>query len=96
MVSDVVRDRPLPEAILGSVEAYVGCVGGAVLRDEYLATIRAAGFGRVEVTREASVESFFSLDDPSARDAIAGLGITEEQARGYVDAVRSVHVLAVK
>ncbi|MBI4541483.1 MAG: arsenite methyltransferase [Gemmatimonadetes bacterium] len=52
LVSDLVLGRPLPEEIRSSVEAYVGCVAGASLREEYLGHIRTAGFTEVEVVEE--------------------------------------------
>src|SRR5206468_766703 len=49
-VSDVVVDGNLPEAIRKDIESYVGCVAGALERNEYLAKLSAAGF------TEASIE----------------------------------------
>ena len=39
MVSDVVLARTLPDEVRQSVEAYVGCVAGALVKEEYLAAI---------------------------------------------------------
>jgi len=52
LLSDLVLERPLPAETRDSIEAYVGCIGGASLRGEYLAMIREAGFQEVEVVRE--------------------------------------------
>jgi arsenite methyltransferase len=52
LVSDLVLERPLPEETRHSIEAYVGCIAGASLREEYLRLIREAGFQDVEVVRE--------------------------------------------
>ncbi len=51
-VSDITLLAPLPETVKQSVEAYVGCVAGASLKDDYLQHIRDAGFGAVEVVEE--------------------------------------------
>ena len=64
MVSDVVLEQALPEKVLRSVDAYIGCVGGASLREEYLETIRQAGFSEVRVEREACFGDAIDLDDP--------------------------------
>ena len=32
MISDIVLERPLPQAVIDSMDAYIGCVGGASLR----------------------------------------------------------------
>jgi len=52
LLSDLVLERPLPEEIRKSTEAYVGCIAGASLRGEYLSMIREAGFQGVEVVAE--------------------------------------------
>jgi arsenite methyltransferase len=53
MVSDLVLLKELPERVRASVEAYVGCVAGAILKDQYLAVIRAAGFEDVRIVDES-------------------------------------------
>jgi SAM-dependent methyltransferase len=57
-VSDVVVLGKLPEETRKDMEAYVGCVAGALERDEYETLLRDAGFVDIsfEVTREYSFE----------------------------------------
>ncbi len=52
LVSDLVLERPLPAEIRESVEAYVGCIAGASLKEDYLRLIRDAGFQEVTIVRE--------------------------------------------
>ena len=54
VVSDLVLNRPIPDDIRHSVEAYVGCVAGAAMKDEYLYLIGRAGFRDIEVVEERS------------------------------------------
>lgn len=54
MVSDLVLVRNLPDAIRGSIEAYVGCLAGAVKKDEYLECIKRAGFKKVTVVSQTN------------------------------------------
>ena len=54
MVSDIVLLHELPKAVRTSMEAYVECVAGASLKDEYLAAIRAAGFQDVRIVDETA------------------------------------------
>ena len=49
-VSDVVIEGELPPAVRADMEAYVGCVAGALERSDYLARLASAGFA------EASIE----------------------------------------
>jgi arsenite methyltransferase len=48
-VSDIVTRGTLPEALRRSIEAWAGCIAGALDEDEYLAKIRNAGFADVRV-----------------------------------------------
>ena len=58
MVSDIVLTKELPENIKNSMEAYVGCVSGAILKDDYIKKIENAGFEEVEI--KESKETDFS------------------------------------
>jgi len=96
MVSDVVLEHALPEKVLWSVDAYIGCVGGASLREEYLETIRRAGFREVRVEREACFGDTIDLDDPPIVKAMEELQVTRAQAQDYAKAVTSLHIFARK
>ena len=54
VVSDIVLNRPLPERLVGNPYVYSHCIGGAILREEYLGAIRAAGFAEVEILGDRS------------------------------------------
>ena len=66
MISDIVLLKELPEYTKNSVEAYVGCVAGATMKEEYLATVKAAGFKEIEIVSELSVEMTGELADSLA------------------------------
>lgn len=51
-VSDIVLGNDLPAAIAASIEAYVGCVAGAVTRSDYLAAMQDNGFTDIVVERD--------------------------------------------
>ena len=96
MVSDIVLERPLPPAVIESIDAYLGCVGGASLRAEYLETIAKAGFREVRVESEAHFADALSLDDPRVRELMERLDISPEEATRYAEAVTSLHIFARK
>ena len=48
-VSDIALKKPLPEELGKDILAYVGCIAGAVLIEDYVAGLKAAGFDAVEV-----------------------------------------------
>ncbi|HUT68580.1 MAG TPA: arsenite methyltransferase [Dehalococcoidales bacterium] len=96
MVSDIVLLKPLPDAIRNSVEAYVGCIAGAALKDEYLGAIEAAGFGDIRVHGEAIVPVESILNDPAAQAIIENSAIAPEMVRDTANSVISAKVSAVK
>jgi arsenite methyltransferase len=49
-VSDVVADGPVPEALRHNMEAWVGCLAGALEVETYERLLREAGFADVSVT----------------------------------------------
>jgi arsenite methyltransferase len=61
-ISDLALLRPLPAGAQASVEALVGCVGGAILVSAIEAQLRAAGLVELELVHKpeyvASLESF--------------------------------------
>ena len=92
-VSDIVLSAPLPESILTSAAAYTACVAGALLKEDYLAKIHAAGFNEVNVLNE----SVFPLDaltnDPNIRNLLEQLkDATEEEKEQAAQSVLSVQV----
>jgi SAM-dependent methyltransferase len=48
-VSDIALKKPLPVEIGNDLMAYVGCVAGAILIDQYRSWLAAAGFDAVEI-----------------------------------------------
>jgi arsenite methyltransferase len=48
-VSDIALKKPLPDDLARDVMAYVGCVAGALLMDEYERELREAGFEAVQI-----------------------------------------------
>jgi arsenite methyltransferase len=64
-VSDIVTYGPLPEVVRSSLEAWVGCVAGALDETAYLDKVRQAGFTEVEVTARnlAEIEQWAELGE---------------------------------
>jgi len=52
MVSDVVLVKPLPDELLNDKDLLVGCVSGAILKDEYLNLMKQAGFIDITIHKE--------------------------------------------
>ncbi len=54
LISDIVLEASLPQETRDEVASYTGCLGGAILKEEYLQLIRDAGFTDVRIISEAS------------------------------------------
>ena len=96
MVSDLVLARPLPNSVARSVAAYAGCIAGAMLREDYLAAIRAAGFADVEVLAEATYPIGSSSPDATELAILTDASISPADLRAAAEAVISLKVTAVK
>ena len=48
-VSDIALKSELPEEVAKSMAAYVGCIGGAILIDDYRSGLLEAGFAHVQI-----------------------------------------------
>ena len=77
MVSDLVLNKDLPKKLKDSVEAYVGCLAGAIKKDQYLDFIRIAGFRDIRVVSESSypVDAMFDKLE-SAQDAVVSIKVS--------------------
>ena len=53
-VSDIALKKPLPPEIGNDLMAYVGCIAGAILIDEYRRQLIGAGFARVNIVDTGS------------------------------------------
>lgn len=62
-VSDIVLLGELPVQIRESVEAYVSCLAGAIMKDDYLAKLSKAGFSSVTIEHEQHINVSDVLGD---------------------------------
>jgi SAM-dependent methyltransferase len=76
-ISDIALRRELPAAIRKSIEAYVGCVAGAVLIDDYQRVVEESGLQEVHLTVKGSSGCL----DPRSNDPIAG-SVAEDSGDG--------------
>jgi arsenite methyltransferase len=98
LVSDMVLGMPLPERVRASIQAYVGCIGGASLKSGYLQAIADAGFTDVEVVGETDATALLAgarPSDPLVAEMLAAFGDAEELRRHLASAA-SIKVSARK
>jgi SAM-dependent methyltransferase len=94
MVSDIALLKQLPAKVRKSIPAYVGCVGGASMKKEYLATMEAAGFEDVNVVKEVSARAIYG--GTGAQDCGTDLGTSSETIRELAGSIVSMQVRATK
>jgi SAM-dependent methyltransferase len=96
MVSDIVLLKELPDVVKNSIEAYVGCLSGALLKDEYIKTIKAVGFEDVRVIDETSFPVEFIANDPTAKEVIKNSKMPPEKVREVANSIMSIKVYGAK
>jgi arsenite methyltransferase len=92
MVSDLVLVQPLPEAIRQDLDVYGACIGGALLKTEYLAAIEAAGFERVAIVGERGYGLDMFSPELMAAAKARYPGLSDEELAAAAGAVQSIQV----
>ncbi|NYT00593.1 MAG: arsenite methyltransferase [Methanocellales archaeon] len=96
VISDLVLLKELPDFIKNSVEAYIGCLSGAMMRDEYIEDIKRAGFQGVKIIEETTFPIDYMVNDETANKMIENLEITSEKVKEVSSSVMSIKVSGIK
>ena len=96
MVSDIVLLKELPAALKESVAAYTGCVAGALMKNDYLGKIEAAGFQEVRIINETLFPVKALISHPAAEGVSMGCDTLEDTAEQLAATIASIKVYAVK
>jgi SAM-dependent methyltransferase len=96
-ISDIALKHELPEAVAQSMAAYVGCIAGAILIEDYRAGLLTAGFQHVEIVDSgadlnayAKVENQAGCCSPSMASS-SPFQLIEEPCCAPVPAEASLH-----
>jgi arsenite methyltransferase len=88
VVSDIVLERPLPEAVARDVLAWVGCVAGAMQRREYFRLIEAAGLAEVAVLKDEDYAAALVKTAPEEAERLLGRwGVRQQELLGVIRSV---------
>jgi arsenite methyltransferase len=88
VISDIVLDGPLPEAIGADLLAYSGCVSGALRREAYFALVGAAGLEDAEVLRDVDqMASLAEIGPDELRELQERTGVALQDILGRVKSV---------
>ena len=96
-VSDVVVTRDLPAGVRQSMEAWAGCIAGALHQRDYVAKLTAAGFQapEVQITRTFGLADLDQADD--GESCCGSLeGVAPEEMRAAEGALASAFIRATK
>ena len=96
MVSDIVLLRRLPDKIMKSIAAYVGCISGAAIKELYLQAIKSAGFDDVTVIDESAFPLDCMTNDITGQAVFQSFGDDAEQIKKIEDSISSIKVRAIK
>lgn len=96
MVSDIVLLKEMPDFIRNSIEAYTGCISGAAMKDEYIDTIKTAGFQDVRIIDETPFHIECMANDPTVKTIIEKFKVSPEKLKEAASSVVSIKVYGVK
>jgi SAM-dependent methyltransferase len=96
VVSDIVLLKELPEVIRNDIRSYIGCISGAVTRDDYLAAIKSAGFKEVKTLGEVHFPAELMANDPTAKALREDLKVPPEALNEVANSIVSLKVHAIK
>ncbi len=96
MVSDIVLLGELPDVVKKSIAAYVGCMAGAAMKDDYLDAIKEAGFDPVEVVELKEFPVKLMANDPTGKAVMEGMDLPPEAVDDIAKSVASASVFARK
>jgi arsenite methyltransferase len=87
-VSDIVVHGQLPRPIRDRLDAWAGCVAGALDESDYLSKIRAAGFENVEVQSREFVRISEFADWEGVRKTVAAAGVAPQDLDSTVASIK--------
>jgi arsenite methyltransferase len=96
MVSDIVLLKELPVVIKNSIDAYIGCLSGAIMKAEYIKKIREAGFQDVEILDETYFPLECMANDQTAKALLDKANIPLELLNEIGTTIVSIKVTGKK
>lgn len=96
VVSDVVYVKKLPQEILEKISAYVGCIAGALKKEEYIEAIKNAGFSAVSIMNEKSFPPEGTHESRGSGEYMKQFNISAEKIKEIAGSVLSITVTGNK
>jgi len=94
--SDIVLLKKLPDFVRASTGAYIGCLAGAILREDYLDLMESAGFREIKLVDESNFPIETILDDCTGQSITEMPEASPEQLEQVKLSISSIKVSAIK
>jgi len=89
ILSDIVLVKDLPDSVKDSVEAYTGCVAGAIDKEKYLELMKNSGFINMKIHRE---HTFFQNENTSVLKGSREDSLSPEDVRALFTSAVSMNI----
>jgi len=96
LISDIVLLRQLPDFLKNSIEAYIGCVSGAITKNEYIKEIKTAGFHDVKIINETSFAIEHITSSQTVSSIIDKFKIPPEKVKEIASSILSIKAYGTK
>jgi len=96
MISDIVLTQELPDFIKNDMAAYVSCISGAIIKDDYLESIKKAGFQDIKVLEESSFPINYIISDDTKNIIKSSSNLPVDISATCKESVLSIKVSAIK
>ncbi len=94
--ADIVLRNGLPEDIQGSLQHYVGCLAGAILKNDYRAAVRGAGFKDEKIVSETVFPMEHMSYDSTANAIMGNIGLRKNDLKSITESIASIKLTARK
>ena len=96
MISDIILTKELPDFIRNSLISYIGCVSGAILKEEYIQKVKDTGFRQVKIEEETKFSLDFIINNQEILDFVEKNNIPSEKIKDIADNILSIRLSAIK
>ncbi len=96
LISDIVLKQELPEHIKNDINAYVSCISGAVIKEEYLESIKKAGFKNIKVLDESTFPINYIISDDTRNIIDNSLVQSDNISSSFKETILSIKVSAIR
>ena len=96
MVADLVLLKDLPETIKKSIEAYIGCLAGASMKNKYIEFIKKAGFKNIEILSQDVYPIETMANDTAIKAIMQNTLLEKNNLKKVENSVASIKIYALK